>query len=218
MNMTIEEFRLGMTPEQYVDQMRTNQGAFRKILDSVVTPLEEQTYFATLLKPLNIAVFTEDWCGDSLTCTPALFKLAIDTKNLEIRVFLRDHNTELAHNYLPEHRWGTVPVFVFFDKHMQEICRFIETAPEMVPILDILDQELLGEIQAEVDENSDLNAEPEGLGNRSREFLSEKRTAARITHAKEWGQVIICSISKVVRYSLTTNPAQRPVYGGTKFP
>jgi len=218
MSMTIEEFRLGLTSEQYIEQMRTNQDAFRKILDSVVTPLEEQTFFSTLSKPLHVAVFTEDWCGDSLTCTPALFKLAIDTNNLEIRVFLRDHNTELAHNYLPEHRWGTVPVFVFFDQGMREICRFIETAPEMAPIMDALWQELLQEIQPNVDENSDISAEPEGFGDRFKEMFSEKRTAARVTHAQEWGQIVITSIGQVVHYGLGTNLTQRPVYGGTTFP
>ena len=214
MTMTAEKFRQGMTPQQYVDQMKTNQEAFQKVLASVKASPDDEAYFSTLPEPLLVAVFTEDWCGDSLTGTPALFQLAKDTGNLEVRVFLRDQNTELAHAHLPEHRWGTVPVFVFFDPNMQEISRFIETAPGMVPILDELEVNSLREAGVDSDTTERRGELDEGTRNLAR----QKRIDARIARAREWGQIVVGSIRQVVTDGLARKPDQRPAEGGTQFP
>ena len=214
MTITVERFRQGMTPQQYVDQMKTNRDVFQKVLASVKASPDDESYFSALPEPLCVAVFTEDWCGDSLTCTPALFQLAKDTGNLEVRVFLRDQNTELAQAHLPQHRWGTVPVFVFFNPNMQEISRFIETAPGMVPILDELEVNSLREVGVNPDTTKSQGELDEG----TRNLVRKKRIEARITRAREWGQIVVRSIRQVVSDGLAREPDQRPAEGGTQFP
>ncbi len=214
MALTVEKFLQGMTPHQYVDQMKTNREAFAQVLASVETPPWEKAYFSHLSEPLRVAVFTEDFCGDSLSGTPALFRLAEDTGKLEVRVFLRDQNQELAYSYLPKHRWGTVPVYVFFNGDMEEISRFIESAPEMVPIVEEIGATIVKNHPEIPDISKNLNEMSEG----TRDLFRQERIATRIAHAREWGQIVVNSIRQVVAEGLTKSPDQRPTVGGTHFP
>ena len=60
MTITVERFRQGMTPQQYVDQMKTNRDVFQKVLASVKASPDDESYFSALPEPLCVAVFTED--------------------------------------------------------------------------------------------------------------------------------------------------------------
>jgi hypothetical protein len=131
--------------------------------------------------------------------------LAENTDKLSVKVFNRDEELALTDSFLPENRAGTVPVFVVLDPTMQEVARFIETANELVPSID----DLYDMIAKQVAADSGENAETRGRG---------RRTALRVSHAKEWGDVILKAFSQVVADGLERPTTDRPAVGGTKWP
>ena len=195
--------------------MKINRERFARVLDAVEIPADDAEYFATLPSPLKVAVFTEDWCGDHVTTTPVLYRLSEVSGTLEVRVFMRDQHLELANSFLPEDRWGTVPVFVFLTSDdMMEISLFIETAPELVPVLDGM-EEAIRKAHARVpDIGRDVNEMSQG----TRELLRQERGAFRLRHAREWGSTISHSFREVVAAGLSQNPRDGPAQGGTKWP
>ena len=98
-----------------------------------------------------------------------------------------------------------MPVFVVMDSSMNEIARFVETASELVPTLDAMDEAIAKEVANESEEN----ARTLGRG---------KRTAFRVSHAQEWGNVILEAFNRTVSEGLSLPQEQRPAVGGTKWP
>src|SRR5918992_1172899 len=199
MMLTQEKFSQGLTTEGYIDRINVNNQPFVEIYQAVEIPSAVKGFFDNLKEPLNLAVFTADWCGDALSTTPGILRLADSTKGLSMQVFNRDEELELTNSFLPEHRAGTVPVFVVFDSSMQEIARFIETARNLVPQIDAMDEMVAKEVAGEGE-----NARAAGRG---------KRTAFRVSHAREWGEVILHEFCQVVSDGLALPPGQRPAEG-----
>ena len=119
-------------------------------------------------------------------------------------VFNRDEEVDLTNTFLPEHRANTVPVFVVFDGNMGEIARFIETAKALVPSIDAMDEVIAQETANE--------------GDNARNVARGKRTAHRVAHAREWGEVILNEFKQVVSDGLALAPQDRPSEGGTEWP
>ena len=205
MALSAEKFNQGMTPQEYIDQIKVNKQPFLDVYKTVDIPEETRSMFDNLAQPLKLAVFTADWCGDAVSTTPAILRLAESTDNLSVKVFNRDEELPLTDSFLTENRAGPVPVFVVFDPAMQEIARFIETANELVPSIDAMDERISNEVAGEAEEQ----ARTKGRG---------KRTAFRISHAKEWGHVILNAFQQVVTDGLARSAGDRPAVGGTKWP
>lgn len=215
MGLTAERFLQGMTPQEHISQMKVNKERFSQVLGGVEIPSEVKEYFSSLDAPLRVAVVTEDWCGDHVTTTPVVYKLAEGTSNLDVRVFMRDQNWDLAKSVLPEHRWDTVPVFAFFvAESMREISRFIETSPELVPVLDSM-EETIRNAHSDV---SDINADVNDMSTSTRNLLRQERGSFRVNHAKEWGQVISRDMRNIVATGLSRRPEEGPAEGGTEWP
>ena len=205
MPLSEAKFNQGMTPQQYIDQIKVNKQPFLDIYQKVEIPAETKALFDGLSEPVRLAVFTADWCGDAVSTTPAILQLAESNENILVKVFNRDEELELTNGFMAENRAGTVPVFVVLDSSMKEIAIFIETASELVPAIDGMDEMIAKEVAGESEEN----ARTLGRG---------KRTAFRVAHAKEWGNVILESFRKVVADGMARAPESRPVVGGTKWP
>ncbi|MCH7606870.1 MAG: thioredoxin family protein [Chloroflexi bacterium] len=205
MPLSEAKFNQGMTPQQYIDQIKVNKQPFLDIYQKVEIPAETKALFDGLSEPVRLAVFTADWCGDAVSTTPAILQLAESNENILVKVFNRDEELELTNSFMAENRAGTVPVFVVLDSSMKEIAIFIETASELVPAIDGMDEMIAKEVAGESEEN----ARTLGRG---------KRTAFRVAHAKEWGNVILESFRKVVADGMARAPESRPVVGGTKWP
>ena len=199
------KFQQGMTSQQYIDQIKVNKDPFVEIYNTVQISDKTLDVFDGLAEPLNLAVFTADWCGDAMSTTPVILKLADSTPNLSLQVFNRDDELELSNSLLPEHRAGTVPIFVVMDQQMDQVVRFIETANSLVPDIDAMDaaieQETAGLDEAE-----------------QRRARRGRRTSYRVERAQAWGDVILKEFSRLVADALAGNPQDRPVYGGTKWP
>ena len=204
MTLTAEKFSQGKTTQEYIEEIKVNKQPFLDIYAATDIPGEVQAFFNNLPQPLNLVVFTSDWCGDAMSTTPAILRLADSTENIKLEVFSRDDELDLTNSFLPENRAGTTPVFIMFDSEMREVSRFIETARSLVPQIDAMDEMIAKEVTGEGD-----NARAAGRG---------KRTAFRVTHAKEWSAVILNEFRQVVEEGLSLPPDRRPAEGGTQWP
>ena len=206
MGLSAEKFAQGMTTDQYIDIIKVNKDPFQQIHDGVEIPANVLDYFGGLEQPVNLAVFTSDWCGDAMSTTPAILKLADASNNIRLSVFNRDDELELTNSFLPDHRAGTVPVFVVFDDDMGEIARFIETARSLVPAIDAMD-EMVAQAAAAISDEAE-----------SRQQARGRRTAHRVSKAAEWGAVILNEFQQVVADGMGLPAADRPAEGGTEWP
>ena len=202
MAISAEKFSQGLSPQEYIDQIKVNKQPFVEIYQGVEIPDDVQNYFDGLSEPVNLVVFHAEWCGDAITTTPVILRLAESTKNISGQGFNGNEEVDLPNTFLPEPRATTVPVFVVLDQQMREIARFIETAKGLVPQLDAMNDAIAQEVASQGE-----NARAVGRG---------KRNAFRVSHAKEWGQVILHEFQQVVSDGLALPTAQRPSQGGTE--
>ena len=215
MALTSDAFMQGMTPDEHMAHMKINKDRFSQVLQGVQVSDEDKAYFSGLAKPLRVAIFTEDWCGDHVSTTPVIYKLAQESKKLEVRVFIREHHSELANSFLPENRWGTVPVFAFFNEDdMRQVGLFIETSPDLIPALDGME----ADIRRSHPEVLDINKEVNEMSESTRNLIRQERASYRINHAPEWGKVIAHSMRETVAEGLQRQPGEGPAVGGTKWP
>ena len=205
MAFTKEKFDAGMTTRQYIDQIKVNKRPFVDIYEKVEVAKDVRAQFDELEEPLKLAVFTADWCGDALSTTPAILRLADSTDGLSLSVFNRDEELELTNGFLPENRAGTVPVFVVYEASMREVARFIETANELVPDIDAMDEMIARELVSEGEEEA-------------RRRRGGRRTEFRVQRARDWGNVILQAFGDVVARGLSLPPSERPAVGGTEWP
>ena len=204
MKLTNEKFNQGMTTQQYIDQIKVNKQPFQDIFEAVEVPEDVQSQFDSLAAPLNLTVFTADWCGDAMSTTPTILRLAESTVNIRVKVFNRDEELELTNSFLPENRAGTVPVFIVCNSSMNEICRFIETSSALVPQIDGMDDIITEELASESEENA-------------RVMRRGRRTSFRVERANAWGKVILKEFAQVVSDGLSLSADARPVIGGTRW-
>ena len=205
MPLSKEQFEAGMNTQQYIDQIKVNKDPFVEIYNSVDIPSDAASWVSGLDNPINLAVFTADWCGDAVSTTPVILRLADSSSNVNLQVFNRDDDVPLADTFLPEHRAGTVPIFVVLDDDMNEIGRFIETANGLVPQIDAMDDA--------------INRDTEGLGEaEQRQARRGRRMAHRVAHRQDWAEVILKEFREVLDAGLQASPAERPAVGGTKWP
>ena len=200
-----DKFEQGMTTQQYIEQIKVNKDPFVAIYDAIQVPDEALGLFNGLSEPLKLAVFTADWCGDAMSTTPVILKLADSTPNISLQVFNRDDELELSNSLLPEHRAGTVPIFVLMDQDMNQMVRFIETANTLVPDIDAMD--------AAIDEETAGMDEAE-----QRRAKRGRRTSYRVERAQAWGEVILKEFGGLVSEALAAGQDSLPVEGGTKWP
>ena len=205
MPLTKTQFVAGMTVQQYIDQIKVNKDPFVEIYNAMTVPGEATGMFDGLPEAVNLAVFTADWCGDAVSTTPVILRLAESSPKISVQVFNRDDDVPLANTFLPEHRAGTVPIFVVFDGEMNEVARFIETASGLVPQIDAMDDAASREAEGQ-DEAA------------ARQTMRGRRTAHRVSHAQDWGEVIVREFCDVVTAGFGMPQQERPAVGGTEWP
>ncbi len=71
MTLTAEKFSQGKTTQEYIEEIKVNKQPFLDIYAATDIPGEVEGFFNNLPQPLNLVVFTSDWCGDAMSTTPA---------------------------------------------------------------------------------------------------------------------------------------------------
>lgn len=126
MPVTEEQFAQGITYDAYKAQMTRNRERFEENERRLVLDPADLAAFRRLPGRLPVLVLAEDWCGDVIDNLPVLGRVAEESGTLDLRIFLRDQHLDLMDQYLNHGQFRSIPVFVFFDEHFQEIGRFIE--------------------------------------------------------------------------------------------
>ena len=124
-----ERFEQGMTLQQYIDHMSVNRERFVEALEDVTIRPDEAKILDQLPGTRRVLVISEDWCGTCLAHVPFVAKLVEGRADIDMRLFPRDANLDLMDQYLKKGRYRSIPVFAFFDEHMNELARFLETRP-----------------------------------------------------------------------------------------
>jgi hypothetical protein len=127
--VTRERFEQGLTLQQYVDKMSFNRERFVEALEEATIEPADTGVLKRLAGTRRVLVISEDWCGTCLAHVPYVAKLIESQPNIEMRLFPRDANLDLMDQYLKNGRYRSIPVFAFFDEHMNEIARFLECRP-----------------------------------------------------------------------------------------
>ena len=124
-----ERFEQGMTLQQYIDHMSVNRERFVEALEDVTIRPDEAKILDQLPGTRRVLVISEDWCGTCMAHVPFVAKLVEGRADIDLRLFPRDANLDLMDQYLKKGRYRSIPVFAFFDEHMNELARFLETRP-----------------------------------------------------------------------------------------
>ena len=147
--VTKERFAKGLTLEQYLDQMSMNRDRFDRAFDGVTVQPTDEAMLRRLGPVRHALVITEDWCGTALSSVPVLARLVAGRPEIEVRVFLRDANLDLMDQYLNRGIFKSIPVFVFFDRDMKEVARFIERPPKITEYMEQKQLELRRQLRAQ---------------------------------------------------------------------
>lgn len=119
-------FDTGLTYDEYKQQMTRNRERVEANEARVTIDPADLEAFRALDGPIHVLALAEDWCGDVIANLPVLGVLARESGTLDVRVFLRDQNTDLMQRYLNQGKYESIPVFAFFDDTFTELGVFIE--------------------------------------------------------------------------------------------
>lgn len=126
MTMTKERFGSGLTYDAYKAGMTRNRERLEENERNVELDADVVRFFRELPRPLRVVALVEDWCGDVIANLPVLGRLAKEAPTLDLRIFYRDQNPDLAQRWLNEGKYQSIPVFAFFDDRMGELAHWIE--------------------------------------------------------------------------------------------
>jgi len=127
--VTKERFAQGMTLQEYIDHMSINRERFVEALDETTIEPSEAKLLDRMGAVRKVMVISEVWCVTCLDQVPFVVKLVEGKPDIELRLFPRDANPDLMDQYLKKGLYRSIPVFAFFDEHMNEVARFIERRP-----------------------------------------------------------------------------------------
>ncbi|HEU5346325.1 MAG TPA: thioredoxin family protein [Ktedonobacterales bacterium] len=194
MAITHERFEQGLTVEQYIAQMTQNRDTFERNQAQAALRPEDVAFFERLPQSINTLIITEDWCGDALANVPVLAALAERTGKLNLRLFLRDQNLDLADQYLKEGKYRSVPVFVFFDQQMRELGHFIERPADATAEMRAATERLA----AEHPELPDLTASFDTLSDEARRLRAQSLRELRASRSAAWTAMLLDDIERLL--------------------
>jgi hypothetical protein len=122
-----QRFSKGLTWKDYMAQMGdTRARTEQNYKNSELTP-EEKKFFSSITQVPHVMMLAENWCGDVHRNSPLVAHICEAMQNCDLRVFLRDKETDLRDTFL-NNGYQSIPVVVFFDKDWNEIGRWVERA------------------------------------------------------------------------------------------
>ena len=199
MAVTRERFESGLTYEQWLAAMTKNKERFEQNYQTATILPEDAAFFASLPEPLNVLVLAEDWCGDVIANLPVLAKLAHAANGkLLLRIFLRDQNLDIMDQYLYQGKFRSIPTFVFFDQHMNEVGRWMER-PQLAR------QEMddgRSRFVTQHPELPDADKPFQDMSEATRQVYAASLSQFRAENAARWAQAVVDEVRAVVTSGL----------------
>ena len=104
-------FEKAMSYEEYVDKLGDNL-ALHQLHYKKCRISEEDEKKIKKIKPMNLLVLTEPWCGDSLAIFPVVRRIMEANDSWSMRILLRDENLDLMDQFLTM-GGRSIPIFLF---------------------------------------------------------------------------------------------------------
>jgi thiol-disulfide isomerase/thioredoxin len=127
--VTPERFSSGLTYEQFLAQIKTNQDRFQMNYEGTTISDEDAAALKALVAkengPAKMLVLGEDWCPDVYRGLPVLAKIA-EASGMELRVFPRDENLDIMNEFLKDGEYQSIPTAVFYTRDHRYILHWIE--------------------------------------------------------------------------------------------
>lgn len=133
MAISKEQFRSGLTIQEFIDRMEVNKEKFVENMEAFTLSFDDRQFFND--SSISIAAFGEDWCTDVIQFLPVVAKIAEEVPSVSLRVYERDENMELMQPYLKEGKYASIPVFVVYDAEWNELGHFIERPGAVTKIM-----------------------------------------------------------------------------------
>jgi Thioredoxin len=197
--MTPERFSQGMTYEDFKNQMTRNQERFAANERQFHIDPADLAAFQNLPEPLSAMVLAEDWCGDVIDNLPVLGRIAEESGNIKLRIFLRDQNDDLMDQFLNVGQFRSIPVFAFFDDLWTERGRFIERPRSVTDRRRRLREELFAEHPEFGSPDTPISQLPEEVRNQIIEANSAWREEWKADDNKE----VVRALREIVQSSPT---------------
>jgi hypothetical protein len=120
-------FATGLSWKDYMAQMGDTKARTEENYQKSALTEDERKFFGGVKNVRYVMMLAENWCGDVHRNSPLVAHVAEAIPNCELRVFLRDKETDLRDTYL-NNGYQSIPVAVFYDKDWNELGRWIERA------------------------------------------------------------------------------------------
>ncbi len=120
----IEPEKLEGIDKKYYEYRKINLQRSKR-LDKHFQPSEELIEAMKRFdEPQLWMVITETWCGDSAQNLPIIAKAAELNDKIDLRILLRDSNTDIIDHYLTDGQSRSIPILVAFDLDGNEIFKW----------------------------------------------------------------------------------------------
>ncbi len=126
--VTPERFQTGLGSfREWMAAIPERHAEFQRHYDEYVPQADDLAALQTLVQKhgLKALVLGEHWCPDVWRGLPVAAKIAERT-GMEIRLFFRDKNMDIMNEFLKNGKSASIPVVVFYDRHHQYLCHWIE--------------------------------------------------------------------------------------------
>lgn len=200
MSITQERFDQGMSYDAYKAQMTRNQERLEANEQSVELAPADLAYFQNLPQSLNVVALAEDWCGDVINNLPVLGRLAAASGKLNVSIFLRDQNLDIADQYLNQGQFRSIPVFVFFDQNFKELGHWIERPARIHEMLMAMRRNLFATDPALAGMTMDMS--PSQMPEEARNRLMQANADFRTTHRVESDQEVVRELRALLERGL----------------
>ncbi|OLB99781.1 MAG: hypothetical protein AUH30_04365 [Candidatus Rokubacteria bacterium 13_1_40CM_68_15] len=122
-----QRFEKGMRWKDYMAQMGDTRARTEDNYAKSKLTDDERKFFSGVNQVRYVLMLAENWCGDVHRNSPLIAHICEAMPSADLRVFLRDQNTDLRDTFL-NNGYQSIPVVVFFDKDWNEIGRWLERA------------------------------------------------------------------------------------------
>lgn len=127
--VTAERFAKGLTYEQWLEAIDRNRDRFEENYERTELSEEDVEAFREMVArpdgPARCLALAEAWCPDAFRGLPVVARIA-EAAGMELRVFFRDQNRDIAAEFLNKGEFESIPTFVFYTREHRYISQWAE--------------------------------------------------------------------------------------------
>ena len=149
--VTADRFKQGLPYQDFIAQIKVNQDRFAQYdgtAKDVVTDEDSAFFKKAVEKGCKVLVLGEDWCPDVYRGMPLIARVA-EVSGMEMRVFPRDENLDIADEFLNRGEFRSIPTAVFFNADQEYLGHWIERPAlahkETAEINQVIESEMAGQ-------------------------------------------------------------------------